>query len=80
MYGPDRLQFAQPATGMSGRDGSSGAAKNPGSDEHVASQVNPDTHRDTTNARLLPESTPAKYREAVKRYFTRDTEPAPAER
>lgn len=80
MYGPDRLQFAQAATGMSGHGGSSGGAKNRGSDEHVASQVNPDTHRDTTNARLAPEQTPAKYRQAVKRYFTRGTEPPPAER
>ena len=73
MYGPDRLNFSQ-ATGSAGRDGSSGALKPPGAGEHVGSQINPETHRDTSNAKLLPENTPAKYREAVKRYFTTGAE------
>jgi hypothetical protein len=69
MYGPDRLNFSQ-ATGASGRDGSPGPASKPGTGETSSSIINPDTHRDTTNAKLLPENIPAKYHQAVKRYFT----------
>ena len=73
IYGPDRLNFSM-ASGSAGRDGASGAIKPRGADEQDGSRINPETHRDTSNARLLPENTPAKYREAVKRYFTSDAE------
>jgi hypothetical protein len=76
MYGPDRLNFSA-ASGMSGRDGRSGATRPRDDTERAASSVNPDTHRDTPDARLLPDTIPAKYRDAVKRYFTPDTNVPP---
>lgn len=77
MYGPDRLTFSQ-SSGLSGRDGSSGLADRPTPDEQPRNQVNPDSHRESEHAKLLPENVPAKYRQAVKRYFSQDAEiPAP---
>ncbi len=76
MYGPDRLTFQQPS-GMAGRDGRSGPVKPRGDNEQATSSVSPDTHRDTTNAKLLPDTIPAKYRDAVKRYFTPDANDPP---
>ncbi|MDA0765653.1 MAG: hypothetical protein O3A87_06335 [Verrucomicrobia bacterium] len=76
MYGPDRLSFSK-SSGLSGRDGSSGPTSRPGPEEQPRSQINPELPRDAEHAKLSSESIPAKYRDAVKRYFTRDEESQP---
>ena len=76
MYGPDRLNFSA-ASGASGRDGRSGRTGPRDASERATSRVDPETHRNTTNAKILPDTIPAKYRDAVKRYFTPDAENPP---
>lgn len=69
MYGPDRLMFSQ-STGMSGRGGNnSGQNKRP-SGSQVSNQIKPTTQQKSTNAKILPENVPQKYKKAVKRYFS----------
>lgn len=71
MYGPDRLAFSQ-STGMAGGSGNSGRSRNLTADQQVSSKVKPLQHRESEHSKLLPENIPAKYRDAVKRYFTED--------
>ncbi|NWK55576.1 hypothetical protein HW115_08130 [Verrucomicrobiaceae bacterium N1E253] len=72
MYGPDRLAFSQ-STGMAGGHGNSGRSRNLASNQGAGSQVKPDQHRESEQSKLLPENIPAKYRDAVKRYFSDDS-------
>jgi|GEM_PF-6520400 len=69
LYGPDRLMFSQ-STGMAGRGGgNSGRNKRPSGDL-VSNQIKPTTQQKSTSAKILPENVPAKYKTAVKRYFS----------
>ena len=76
MYGPDRLSFSQ-ATGLAGGDGNSGKSRNLAANQQVASKVKPEQYRESEHAKLLPESVPDKYRDAVKRYFSDDIPKTP---
>lgn len=76
MYGPDRLAFSQ-ATGLAGGDGNSGNSRNLAEDQQATSQVKPEQHRKSEHSKLLPENIPAKYRDAVKRYFSDDAPKKP---
>lgn len=71
MYGPDRLAFSQ-STGMAGGSGNSGRSRSLAADEQASSRVKPQKHRESEHSKLLPENIPAKYRDAVKRYFSDD--------
>jgi len=69
MYGPDRLAFSQ-STGMAGHGGGkSRGGKRPAEDQ-VSNQVKPTKTSESDNAKFLPENIPAKYKTAVKRYFS----------
>ena len=71
MYGPDRLMFSQ-STGMSGRGGNNTGSRKRPTGQQVGNQVKPTDQRESDNAKFLPENIPAKYKKAVKRYFSND--------
>ena len=71
MYGPDRLDFSR-STGMAGHGGAPGDTRNLVARQQGHSRVNPKSPRESENARLLPENIPAKYKLAVKRYFSQN--------
>ena len=75
VYGPDRLAFSD-ASGRSGGQGTKGGAGNTIARQQPRNQVKPDQHRDPEHSKLLPENIPNKYQNAVKRYFSQDSEPA----
>jgi hypothetical protein len=62
------------AGGSKGRPGKTGQGP---LDDQPRNRLNPDTHRETDHAKLHSENVPAKYRSAVKRYFTPDDTPEP---
>ena len=74
VYGPDRLAFSD-ASGMSGGQGDKGGAGNTIATQQPRNTVKPGQHRESEHTKLLSENIPNKYRNAVKRYFSQDSEP-----
>ncbi|YCM44424.1 hypothetical protein V2O64_00130 [Verrucomicrobiaceae bacterium 227] len=75
-YGPNRLNFsaseATAATGSSRKPAQGKSA--PGTAPLPSSAVKPDEFRENINQTIVPDQVPAKYRDAVKRYFTTSDE------
>ena len=71
VYGPDRLAFSD-STGRSGGQGNSGGSAKPTADQQPSNQVKPTDHRVSEHSKIIPENVPAKYKNAVKRYFSQD--------
>ncbi|MBK1829235.1 hypothetical protein JIN77_00715 [Verrucomicrobiaceae bacterium R5-34] len=74
VYGPDRLAFSETSSGKSTASSSKRGVGVQRSSQKPADQIAPDQHRKSENAKLLPENIPAKYRNAVKRYFSQEDE------
>ena len=72
VYGPDRLSFSESSSGKSAHQGSGGGSGAGAAVAQPGNRVKPDTFRETGQAKILPENIPAKYRNAVKRYFSQD--------
>lgn len=75
-YGPNRLSFSasEPtsANGSSRKPG--GGASGNGPDPLPSEVVSPETFRENVNQAIVPDQVPAKYRDAVKRYFSSSAE------
>lgn len=72
VYGPDRLAFSESSSGKSAHAGSGGRAGPSAAAQQPGSRVKPKEFREAGHAKILPENIPAKYRGAVKRYFSQD--------
>ena len=69
LYGPDRLAFSQ-STGMAGRGGGKSRGGKRPAGQQVSNRVKPTDQVESDNTKFLSENVPAKYKSAVKRYFS----------
>ncbi len=69
-YGPDRLQFSNSQLSSSRGSGLGQKGRSGGQASSAENQIETETHRNPAETTISPEAIPAKYRDAVKRYFT----------
>lgn len=69
-YGPDRLQFSNSQLSATRGSGLGRKGRFKGQASSAENQIETESHRDPAETTISPEAIPAKYRDAVKRYFT----------
>ena len=74
-YGPDRLNFENQSTPTESQLAGKGGSLKRTRPGRASDGVDPEQHRKTETQDIVPENIPAKYQDAVKKYFTAQTTP-----
>ncbi len=73
LYGPDRTNYSQ-SSNVTGTCASSVHSQSTAKNNQEKGKIKPKNQQDTTDSKLAPENIPARYKQAVKRYFSQESE------